>query len=413
MKIGVVGLWHLGCVISASWLKIGHEVVGIDFNEEAIQKLSQGKAPLFEPGLEETFEGGFKNGKLQFSTDPSLVKDCDFVFLAYDTPVDENDQCDLKTLEYALAQIGPHLKAPLVVSSQVPVGTCRRWRQAIEGLEIIYSPENLRLGEAIQNYMNPGHIVIGADTEKGIQLGKSLFSAIPARYLTMSLPSAEMTKHAINSFLATSVTFANQLSDVCQIVGADYLQVVAAIKEDPRIGKRAFLKAGIGFSGGTLGRDLKVLDAYQATPFFGEIWNFNKIRPKLIVDRIRTSLGELQGKTIALLGMTYKPGTSTLRRSIPLEIAHLLVNQGAAVKVYDPKANWAEADLGAAQVTDSPYRLTEKADLLILLTEWEEFKTIDFIQIAKEMKTRAIFDPHRFWDDRYLALQSIGFKIFV
>jgi UDPglucose 6-dehydrogenase len=317
MTIGVVGLWHLGCVLTACWLKLGRRVIGIDFDSENINQLSKGKAPLFEPHLDETLQESLRNHKVQFSTDPSYLKECDFIFLGYDTPVDENDCYDLTLLEQALQKMAPHLKptATLIISSQVPVGTCRKFGQKMK-VPLVYSPENLRLGEAMHNYLNPGHIVIGADQGQAAQSAKTLFSVIPSEYLVMDLPSAEMTKHAINSFLATSITFANQLADVCGVAGADFSQVVQAMKHDPRIGKKAYLKAGIGFSGGTLGRDLQILaslNQQKIFPLFEETWQYNKRRPQLIVDKI----AQMLNKTVSLLGMTYKPGNKYPQKKYP------------------------------------------------------------------------------------------------
>jgi len=406
MNIGVVGLWHLGCVLSASWFKLGAKVIGIDFDPQLVDNLSKGKAPIFEPGLSELLE----KKQIAFSTDPSLLKKCDFVFLAYDTPVNESDEYDLSPLEQALDRIVPHLKdhSLLIVSSQLPVGTSQQFRHKLKSynssLELVYSPENLRLGEAIDNYLNPGHIVIGANSALTLQAASQLFSHIPATQLPMDLPSAEMAKHAINSFLATSVTFANQLSDACALSGADFNQVTAVMKQDPRIGKKAYLKAGIGFSGGTLGRDLKILDSIhqgagkQTLPLFGQVWHYNQLRPELIVQRVTQALGTLQNQVIGLLGITYKPGTSTLRRSLPLEIAHRLKARGARLRVYDPKANWREANLNGIEICDSPQTLADSAHLLLLLTEWPEFKLLNYNTLMNKMKTKILLDPHGFLD---------------
>ncbi len=419
-RIAIVGLWHLGCTLAAAWLKKGHDIEGIDFDEQTIDPLSQGKIPIHEPGVEEILQGALQEKKLSFSTDPQRASSCDFVFLTYDTPVDDRDLYNLQPLEDALAKICPHLslKATLIVSSQVPVGTCSKWEKQF-GVSIVYSPENLKLGEAIENYLSPGHIVIGADEPKALEKVKHLFSEIPAAYLTMSLRSAEMTKHAINSFLASSITFANQLSDACGLSGANFQQVTHAMRHDPRIGKNAYMKAGIGFSGGTLGRDLRILSQLNGTrgggtfPFFQEIWQHNRQRPRLLVHKIGKVLKQFSEKKIAILGITYKPGTSTLRRSLPLEIAHDLIRRQTKVHVYDPKANFSEEKhLETIERAKSPYEAALGADFLLVLTPWPEFKQLDFERLGNSMKEKRLFDPHGCLTDQYANLKSYGFEVF-
>lgn len=419
-RIAIVGLWHLGCTAAAAWLKKDFSVVGIDFDEKIIEKLSKGKAPLYEPYLDEILQKSLAEKKLVFSTSPEKIKGCDFVFLTYDTPMDERDLYNLQPLEEALEKICPYLSksASLIVSSQVPVGTCSKW-EAQFNCSIAYSPENLKLSEAIENYLNPGHIVIGADKPKVLEKVKELFSNIPAKYLTMNLKSAEMTKHAINAFLASSITFANQLSDACGLSGADFHQVTSAMKLDPRIGDKAYMKAGIGFSGGTLGRDLRILSQLNKTrgggtfPFFQEIWQHNQQRPRLLVHKIGRVLKHFAEKKIAILGLTYKPGTSTLRRSLPLEMAYDLIRRQSRVKVYDPKADWSEGkNQEGLEKAKDPYDAAFGADFLLVLTPWPEFKELDFEKIGKSMREKRIFDPHSCLTHQYALLKSFGFEIF-
>ena len=422
-KIGVVGLWHLGCVIAATWSKLGRVVRGIDFDEINVTNLSKGQPPIYEPELQDTIQASLEQGLLSFSKDPAHLKDCRFVFLAYDTPVRDDDSSDISLLEETIEAIASHLapKTILIVSAQLPVGTARQFRNKLKAvdpsLEVVYSPENLRLGEAINCYLNPGHIVIGADEPQAGQAVAELFSPMQAECLFMNLPSAEMTKHGINSFLAASITLANQWADICTAVGADFAQVAAAMKCDPRIGKRAYLSAGIGFSGGTLGRDLQVLEGINQqigdqSPIFGDIWQYNKARVKVVGKVAEDALGNLQGKTITLLGMTYKPGTSTLRRSLPLEVAYDLVARGALIRAYDPKADWSEAQLPERfESFASVYEAVEKADLVVLLTEWPEFKSLDFSEILKKMGGTIFFDTKSFLLERFEEMESLGFTV--
>ncbi|MBW4660803.1 MAG: nucleotide sugar dehydrogenase [Drouetiella hepatica Uher 2000/2452] len=422
-KIGIVGLWHLGCVISAAWSTLGKTVQGVDFDHALIDNLSQGQPPIFEPGLQETIQTGLSQGKLGYSTDPAMLSDCGLVFLAYDTPVRDDDTSDLTILEEAIAKIGSHLspRTILIVSAQLPAGTARQFRAQLKefepSLELVYSPENLRLGEAIDCYLHPGHIVIGADDPQAGQTVTELFAPMQAECLLMNLPSAEMTKHGINSFLAASITLANQWADICTAVGADFTQVAAAMKLDPRIGKRAYLSSGIGFSGGTLGRDLKVLEAINQrsgneSPIFGTVWQYNKSRVKVVAKMSEAAIGSLKGKRVALLGMTYKPGTSTLRRSLPLEVASDLIAKGAEIRAYDPKANWNEVQIPAQlQVCSTAYDAAADADLVVLLTEWAEFKELDFQEIRDRMKGSTFFDTKNFLLTKFDQIRELGFTV--
>ncbi|MDP1608983.1 MAG: nucleotide sugar dehydrogenase [Chlamydiales bacterium] len=409
-KIAVLGMWHLGCVISASWLKLGFEVISIDRSLHLVEQLSQGTPPIYEPEMEEIFKKALLEKKWTVSTDLSFLKDCDVIFLAYDTPVNEQDDCDLEPLESVCCNASAHLSADalLIVSSQVPVGTCSRW-QNMYFPSIAYSPENLKLGEAIENYLHPGHLILGGDPHL-IKRALELFSCIRATYITMDTESAEMTKHAINSFLATSITFANQLADACASVGANIQTVTSSMKQDPRIGAKAYLQAGLGFSGGTLGRDLRIL---KNQSFFQEIWQHNRQRPLQILHKLARKLGGFSQKTCAVLGITYKPGTSTLRRSIPLEIAQDMIRKGAKVKVYDPKANWSEIDpIKEIHVAEDPYQAATGADCLCIFTQWPEFQQLDMDLLGKLMNHRILFDPYYHVQKRYEELYTLNFQIF-
>jgi UDPglucose 6-dehydrogenase len=386
--------------------------------------LSDGHPPIYEPGLEEAICSGLSAGTLTFSTSFGTLRGCRFVFVAYDTPVRDDDISDLTPIEDAITKMAPSLdpNAIVVVSAQLPVGTARRLRSRLQQfhdtLDLVYSPENLRLGEAIACYTRPGHIVIGADdTGAGDEVEK-LFSPMEAVGLRMNLPSAEMTKHGINSFLAASITLSNQWANLCEAVGADFSQVAEAMRQDPRIGKRAYLTPGIGFSGGTLGRDLQVLEqlnrkkAGGVSPIFGDIWRYNKSRVQAVRCRCERVLGSVQGKTIALLGMTYKPGTSTLRRSLPLEVAQDLLKHGAIVRAYDPKAEWNEVVLPAGlEVRTSALEAAKQADMAVLLTEWPELLSLDYGRLKAVMAQSNLFDTKNMLRAQHQVLERLGFRV--
>lgn len=422
--IGVVGLWHLGCTIAACWAELGHVVRGVDREETVVGSLREGRPPLYEPGMADAIRAGIDRGRLSFSSSVETLAGCRFVFVAHDTPVRGDDTSDLTVIEETMTRMSPHLSSGtiVVVSAQLPAGTARvfraRLKQVHDSLELVYSPENLRLGEALACYGRPGHIVIGADSEPAAAAVERLFSPMEAVCLRMSLPSAEMAKHAINSFLAASITLANQWADLCAAVGADFSDVAVAMKHDPRIGPRAYLASGIGFSGGTLGRDLQALDrlnreqAGGRAPLFGEIWRYNKARAQVVGLRCEQALGSLPGKVIALLGMTYKPGTSTLRRSLALEVAQDLTERGAVLRAFDPKADWKEARVPSGlTVCDSPYEAARGAELMALLTEWPDFLALDFARIKAAMVRPVLFDPKDILKVRHGHLESLGFQV--
>lgn len=421
IKIGIVGLWHLGCVLSAAWSKLGYKVVGFDYSKDLIDNLNRNKPPIYEPDLEKIFVSSKDKGRLSFTNDIELLNDCDFIFLTYDTPVLDNDESDLTLLQTALDKLGGVLKneGVVIVSSQTPVGTCQRFRAKLKvknsTVELVYSPENLRLGEAIQCYLNPGRVIIGAESESALAKTVSLFKSIDAEIISMRISSAEMVKHGINSFLATSITFANHMADLCEMTGANISDVVRGMKTDPRIGVKAYLTPGIGFSGGTLGRDLRVLEGInnrsnKHAGIFEDVYRFNLNRKYTILGKIRelvNSSVELQ--RVGALGVTYKPGTSTLRRSLPMEIVDLMVSEGMEVAVFDPKANYDEY-VGKKNflIELSASDLIKKSSMIVLFTEWPDFKELPWGKCLNEENPQTVFDTKNYLTD--LELSKIGYR---
>ena len=421
-KIGVIGLWHLGCVISVSWTKKGHKVIGFDYDLDRVQNLQRGKPPLFEPHLKEGIQEGFNNCLLSFSNNIKSLSECDYIFLAYDTPVKDDDSSDTSILEKSVNDVSGIMKdgSILIISSQSPAGYCRNLRELMhlknETLEIAYSPENLRLGEALECYRNPGRIILGTALPSCEKKCVELFSEITDQILTMNLESAEMVKHGINSFLAMSIVFTNSLSDICEESKANIKDVVRGMKSDIRIGQKAYLSPGIGFSGGTLGRDLKVLDevnrkANGYAKLFGFVHTSNNERKLAILRKIKKILTSLEGKTIGVLGLTYKPGTSTLRRSLPLEIVDLLIDEKVNVKVFDPKADYGELPSNQKFIVErNIFDVAKDSDMLLVLTEWPEFVKFDWSVITSTLKSKIIFDTKNCLDDTLLT--KIGFNYY-
>ena len=420
-KIGVLGLWHLGSVISASWSKLGFDVICYDYDEEILNLYRKNKIPVYEPGLEILINESIDKKKITIASNIKEFFDCDFIFLTYDTPINNQDISNVEILINSINDLGRVMKneSCIIISSQSPVGICDSLRKKLikinPSIELAYSPENLQLGNAMDGYLEPGRIILGTHNKKTEKLCKKLFQNICDNIISMNLESAELVKHGINSFLAMSIVFIDQLSDICEENNADIKSVVNGIKSDDRIGEKAYLNPGIGFSGGTLGRDLQVLQSktnineYPNANIFKSVYGQNKRRKSIIVSKIEKKLFSLKGKNIGILGVTYKPGTSTLRRSLPIEICKLLLKKGANIRVYDPKANFSDLDI-KVEVKKNIISLSNNIDILILLTEWKEFLKFDWTSILLNMRENYFYDPKRFLSTG--KLKKAGFDYF-
>jgi UDPglucose 6-dehydrogenase len=428
MKVCVQGLWHLGTVTAAALASIGHEVAGLDYDEETIATLNRGMPPLFEPGLQELIGQGLTAGRLRFFDDAAAaVGDAEVLWIAYDTPVDDDDVADI---DFVLAQIErtlPHLSPDTVVliSSQMPVGSIRRLESlaaagANRNIRFACSPENLRLGKALDVFLKPDRIVVGvrsaADRER---LGR-LLQPITDRIEWMSVESAEMTKHAINAFLATSVTFANEIAAICERAGADAKEVERGLKTEARIGPKAYLSPGAAFAGGTLARDLEFLksasaDAGLQSPLLRAIKASNDEHKQWARRKLVELFGDLEGRTVAVWGLTYKAGTSTLRRSLSVELCSDLLEQGARLQVHDPAAEALPAAWsGRVQRTADPISALARAQALVVATEWPEYRQVPVDSIAALPQRLVVLDANRFlaaWSVipsiRYVAVGSV------
>jgi UDPglucose 6-dehydrogenase len=278
---------------------------------------------------------------------------------------------------------------------------------------VAYVPENLQLGQAIHRFMNPERIVIGADDEETLDKVTAFFYPIKTPKIRMNIRSAEMTKHALNAFLATSISFANEIANICDKIGADALQVADALRLDSRIGSKALLKPGLGFAGGTLARDIKVLQKLGAkanypTQLIDVVLEVNQRQNTFIPKKLQKIYGSVENLTIAVFGLTYKPNTSTLRRSVSLEIIKQLQSEGAKIKAYDPKADISEIDKNFTfEFFSDPLAAAQKTDALIFVTEWPEFKNLSFQEIKSVMHKPVIIDAQNMLDAEFL--RSLGF----
>jgi UDPglucose 6-dehydrogenase len=396
MKICVQGLWHLGSVTAACMASIGHEVSGLDPDLTTISNLSQGKAPLFEPGLDDLLAVGLANSNLIFHIDPlQAVANAEVLWVAFDTPVNEEDEADIDFVQTQIQGVLPFLanKAIVLVSSQMPVGSIKRLEAYAKKnfpekyLSFACSPENLRLGKALDVFLKPDRIVVGVRTESDQKILQQMLLPITDKLEWMSVESAEMTKHAINAFLAISVTFANEIASICELVGADAKEVERGLKTEARIGPKAYLSPGGPFAGGTLARDIAFLGneskAHQLiTPLLSAVRPSNDEHKNWTRRNLLKYFGSLSGVAVAIWGLTYKPGTDTLRRSLAVELCDWLIEQGSSIKVYDPAVkNMPERWDGRIICCSDAMQAIEGADALVVGTEWPEFK-----QIAEDLR---------------------------
>jgi UDPglucose 6-dehydrogenase len=417
MKVCVLGLWHLGTVIAACLAEGGHQVVGLEFDAKVVEKLQAGHPPIFEPGLEKLIQKGLGEGRLGFISDPAqAVFGAEAVWIAYDTPVDEADRADVDWVLNRVRRVLPCIVPGtlIFINSQLPVGTTRSLEKEYQGLfperpvTFVYSPENLRLGRAIEAFTRPDRVVVGLRQNTDRMRVMDLFRPFTERFEWMSVESAEMSKHALNGFLATSVAFINEVASLCEQVGADAKEVERALKSDGRIGPRAYLSPGSPFAGGTLARDVLFLEEtgkryYQPTHLFSAVRVSNEEHKNWTRQKLQSLLGELCGKSIAVWGLTYKPGTDTLRRSASLELCEWMAERGSQIQAHDPA------------IRELPGRFREKLYLhgdpltalkgtaaLVVATEWPVYRSFNADSVVAAMDTPLVIDPNRF------LLQTLG-----
>jgi len=400
MKVVVLGLWHLGCVTAACCAEY-FAVVGLDFDRELVANLARGKLPVFEPGLAELMARQLENRRLFFSSDANqILKTADVLWVCYDTPVDLNDVADNDFVLRNIDQCVPELRAgaTILISSQLPVGTCRRLQNKHAGrnLSFAYSPENLRLGNALETFRRPDRIVAGVRDETARGRLRELFAPFAGdRLLWMTPESAEMTKHAINTFLALSVTFANEIARLCEVIGADAREVEQGLRSESRIGPNAYIRPGAAFAGGTLARDVVTLkhiaqENKQEAILIEAILASNEVHKQWALRRLEATFPLLDQVTVAVLGLTYKPGTDTLRRSSALELCLALLSRNCTVRCYDPEVKVLPRMAAAAALFQSLPEAIANADAIVVATPWPQITQADWSQLISRMKEGTI-----------------------
>ncbi len=406
MNITVLGLWHLGSVTAACASK-HFKVTGLDFDETVVGNLLNGKAPLFEPGLDDLIADQIEARRLTFTCNAILAcVDADVLWVAYDTPVNEADESDSAFVLDRLNAVLPNL-APgtlVLISSQLPVGTTAILQDRYPQFRFAYSPENLRLGRAIEAFEKAERVVVGIPDDSKKDTLERVFDPFTDRIVFMRTESAEMVKHALNSFLAASITFINEIARVCEHVGADSSEVTAGLKSEPRIGPRAYLGAGGPFAGGTLARDVVTLTQLGEKlgiplTLIPAIKQSNDEHRAWICQRLQKRFGDLRGRTFAILGLTYTPQTDTLRRSAAVDLCHDLLAAGAEVRAHDPAVTELPDDLSAVHLGTLANAL-EGADAVIVCTEWPEFREALWSRLLPLLRQPVVVDANCFLESQ-------------
>jgi UDPglucose 6-dehydrogenase len=425
-NITVVGTGYVGLVTGACFADLGNRVVCIDVDEVKIEMLRGGEIPIFEPGLEELVERNCAAGRLSFTTSYAEGLDgTEFVFVAVNTPQGQAGEADMTYARSAARSIAEHLRGPAIVvnKSTMPIGTAD-WvagvlaRHGTVGARVVSNPEFLREGSAIDDFMGPDRVVLGAEDREAAERVSQLYAPLNAPIVITDLRTAEMIKYASNAFLATKISFINEIASICEKMGADVRQVARGMGLDKRIGG-AFLSAGVGFGGSCFPKDVQALAHMAALSgchpqLLRAVLEINRDARRSVVLKLRAALGELEERRIGVLGLAFKPNTDDLREAAAIEIIHLLLQEGVEVRAYDPAAMpKAEAQLPEVRFCRDAYEAATGADALVLLTEWNEFKQLDLRRVREVMARPVFVDGRNIYDPGDMAelgfdYQSIG-----
>ena len=416
MKISIIGTGYVGLVTGTCFAETGNYVTCIDIDKEKVDSLRKGIVPIYEPRLDVLFQRNQREGRLKFTTDLAAgIKESTVIFLALPTPPSEDGSADLNYVIDVAGQLGSLISEYTIIvnKSTVPVGTTELVSNSVSDkthveFDVVSNPEFLREGVAVDDFMKPDRVVIGTSAERAAAIMRELYSPLVRQgnpVLIMDERSAEMTKYAANSFLATKITFMNEVANLCEILGADVDMVRKGIGTDNRIGKR-FLFAGIGYGGSCFPKDVQALaktadKANYNFKILNAVMSVNEIQKIKLVRKIKAYFNQdLKGKTIAVWGLAFKPYTDDIREAPSLANIQELVNKGAIIKAYDPEAaeNVAKLSLPQVLVCEDEYETLRDADALLIVTEWPVFRTPEFGRMKSLMKNRVIFDGRNLYE---------------
>ncbi len=423
-NIAVIGVGYVGLVTGACFADLGNKVVALDINEEKIEGLKQGIMPIYEPGLAEVVERNVRAGRLSFTTSyAEAIKDAEFVFICVGTPSGVDGEADLQYVRQAAESIAEVMDHELIIvnKSTVPVGTgdwvaeiVRKAQPKPIPFAVVSCPEFLREGSALHDFMNPDRTVLGSLNQEAADKVAQLHLPLRAPIIVTDLRTAEMIKYASNAFLATKISFINEIANICEALGADVKEVAVGMGADKRIGP-LFLDAGVGFGGSCFPKDVLALK-HMATvngkhpQLLQAVIDINAYQRKQVIIKLRELLGEdLSGKVIGLLGLAFKPNTDDMRDAPSITIAEMLLEAGAIVKGYDPVAmRVASTILKGVTLCENPYALAEGCDAVVVVTDWNEFKQLDMPRIRDLMKQPVIVDGRNIYDPAHMA--ALGFR---
>jgi UDPglucose 6-dehydrogenase len=428
MKIAVVGTGYVGLVTGTCFAETGNTVTCVDIDQEKVQKLQSGKITIYEPGLEQLFERNLKQGRLAFTTNlKEGIEDAKIIFLALPTPPGEDGSADLKYILKVADDLGPLLKdfTVIVDKSTVPVGTADKVRERIAKgakveFDVVSNPEFLREGVAVEDFMKPDRVVIGTNSARGRKVMETLYQPFVRQgnpIIFMDERSAELTKYAANAFLATKISFMNEIANLCESVGADVDSVRKGVGTDSRIGKR-FLFPGIGYGGSCFPKDVQALaksssDADYEFKILKAVMDVNADQKTRLIPRVKEYFkNNLKGKTIAVWGLSFKPHTDDIREAPALYNIDILLAEGATVKVHDPEGmeNVKKIMGSKIQYCNTPYEAAEGADAIFIATEWPEFRTPDFEKLSSLLKAKVIFDGRNLYD--LSVMKELGYAYY-
>lgn len=419
ISVAFLGMWHMGCVYATSFASNGFEASGFDFDRKIINNLKKGIPPIFEPSLNQALKKYKKN--LHFLTSiEEIIKDKDYIFVTFDLLVDDNDLIKMEIIQKTFTILNKLVSdhTTIVISSVVPIGTSRNLvnllkKKGITNPRVIYFPENLRLGQAFTSFITPDRIILGSENVKAIEKFKEDFSFFKSPIISIGLESAEMVKHALNCYLATCISFSSELSDLCENTKANMTDVIKALKTDKRVSTYAPINPGLGFAGGTLARDIQILRKIAKNKKYNPkllnaVYTVNQDRLPMLLSKINSFYPSLNGKNVGILGLTYKPQTNTLRRSISLELASQLDKRGCAIKAFDPTVKNQISSYSFIKVCPDVDIFFQSLNMVILMTEWPEFLNLDLAKLSSLMKNKVIIDTKNFLDSR--AYKKNGFS---
>jgi UDPglucose 6-dehydrogenase len=421
-KVSIIGTGHVGLVTGACLAELGNRVICVDNNQEKIAALKRGEMPIYEPGLEELVKRNIRAGRLSFTTSVKEgVDNSEIVFIAVHTPPKSDGEADLCYVEAVSKEVAQTMDGYKVIveKSTVPVETGKWISRTVKlnnkkniSFDIVSNPEFLREGSAVYDFMHPDRIVLGVGSKKAERIMRELYQPLDAPIIVTDIESAEIIKHASNSFLAMKISYINSIANICEKVGADIKKVAEGIGYDGRIG-RDFLDAGVGFGGACLPKDLQAfVGITQKLGYDFELLKvvekINHQQKELLVKKVRDAVWNIKDKTIGILGLAFKPNTDDMRNAPSIEIIQMLQGEEAKIKAYDPVAiPVARGILKEVAYCKDPYDTANGCDALVILTEWEEFKRLDFNKIKKLMKAPILIDGRNIFEPE--KMKSLGF----